>query len=136
MVFNTLTFVAFFALVLAVNALPLAWKTRKINLLVASYIFYAAWNPPFILLLWISTVVDWYAAQGLVRAQGQASGRAWMLRARTGAPGVHFEDHPTLGQGYEFPEWSHMSRSSAERYTAELYRVLEREHALPAGRRW
>ena len=79
MVFNTLTFVAFFALVLAVNALPLAWKTRKINLLVASYIFYAAWNPPFILLLWISTVVDWYAAQGLVRAQGQARRRAWML---------------------------------------------------------
>lgn len=79
MVFNTLTFVAFFALVLAVNALPLAWKTRKVNLLVASYIFYAAWNPPFILLLWISTVVDWYAAQGLVRAQGQAKRRAWML---------------------------------------------------------
>ena len=59
-----------------------------------------------------------------------------LLLARTGAPGVHFEDHPTLEQGYDFPEWSHMSRRSAERYTAELYRVLEREHPLPAGRRW
>ena len=59
-----------------------------------------------------------------------------LLLARTGTPGVHFEDHPTLEQGYEFPEWSHMSRSSAERYTAELYRVLERKHPLPAGRRW
>ena len=67
MVFNTLTFAAFFAIVLAVHSLPLAWTTNKINLLIASYVFYAAWNPPFILLLWISTVVDWYAAQGLVQ---------------------------------------------------------------------
>jgi hypothetical protein len=29
-----------------------------------------------------------------------------------------------------------MSRSSAERYTAELYCVVEREHPLPEGRRW
>jgi alginate O-acetyltransferase complex protein AlgI len=59
--------------------LPFGWTTRKVNLLIASYIFYAAWNPPFILLLWISTVVDWYAAQGLVRAQRPSARRAWML---------------------------------------------------------
>ena len=79
MVFNSLTFVVFFALVLALHSLPLAWRTKKINLLVASYVFYAAWNPPFIVLLWISTVVDWYAAQALVRAQGAHARRAWML---------------------------------------------------------
>ena len=59
-----------------------------------------------------------------------------LLLARTGAPGVHFEDHPTLRQGYDLPEWSHMSRSSAERYTAQLYRILEQVHPLPAGRHW
>ena len=79
MVFNSLTFMVFFALVLALHAMPFRWPTRKINLLLASYIFYAAWNPPFILLLWISTVVDWYAAQALVRAQGKFARRAWML---------------------------------------------------------
>ena len=79
MVFNTLTFVVFFAIVVALHALPFGWTTRKVNLLIASYIFYAAWNPPFILLLWISTVVDWYAAQGLVRAQRPSARRAWML---------------------------------------------------------
>ena len=63
MVFNSLTFIVFFAIVLALHWMPFSWKTRKIILLVASYLFYAAWNPPFILLLWISTVVDWYAAQ-------------------------------------------------------------------------
>ncbi|MDB6083671.1 MAG: hypothetical protein JWN43_1552 [Gammaproteobacteria bacterium] len=79
MVFNTLTFAMFFAIVVALHSLPLGWTTRKINLLIASYIFYAAWNPPFILLLWISTVVDWYAAQGLVRADRPSARRAWML---------------------------------------------------------
>ena len=79
MVFNSLTFVVFFACVLALHSLPLRWTTRKINLLVASYLFYAAWNPPFVILLWVSTVVDWYAAQGLVRAQRPNARRAWML---------------------------------------------------------
>ncbi|HEX6834829.1 MAG TPA: MBOAT family protein [Rudaea sp.] len=79
MVFNSLTFVVFFACVLAIHALPLGWTAKKINLLVASYVFYSAWNPPFVLLLWISTVVDWYAAQGLVKAQRQVVRHAWML---------------------------------------------------------
>ncbi|MEP6633700.1 MAG: MBOAT family protein, partial [Luteimonas sp.] len=79
MVFNSLTFMAFFALVLALHAMPFGWTTKKVNLLIASYLFYAAWNPPFILLLWISTVVDWYAAQALVRAEGRHARRAWML---------------------------------------------------------
>ena len=79
LVFNSLTFAVFFALVLALHALPLGWTLRKTNLLIASYIFYAAWNPPFVLLLWISTVVDWYAALGLVKARGRAARRAWML---------------------------------------------------------
>ncbi len=79
MVFNSLTFVAFFALVLILHSLPFGWTTRKINLLIASYLFYAAWNPPFVILLWISTVVDWYAAQALVKAERQGARRAWML---------------------------------------------------------
>lgn len=78
-VFNSLAFMAFFAVVLALHALPLPWTTKKINLLVASYLFYAAWNPPFVILLWVSTVVDWFAAQKLVHAQRPVVRRAWML---------------------------------------------------------
>jgi alginate O-acetyltransferase complex protein AlgI len=79
MVFNSLTFVCFFFLVLVLHSMPFKWTTKKFNLLLASYLFYAAWNPPFILLLWFSTVIDWYAAKGLVRAQKVAARRAWML---------------------------------------------------------
>jgi len=79
MVFNSLTFVVFFLLVLGMHSLPLPWKAKKVNLLIASYIFYSAWNPPFVILLWVSTVVDWYAAQGLVKARREAARHAWML---------------------------------------------------------
>lgn len=51
MIFNSLTFIVFFAVVLLLHHLPLAWTTRKVNLLLASYLFYAAWNPPFVVLL-------------------------------------------------------------------------------------
>jgi alginate O-acetyltransferase complex protein AlgI len=79
MVFNSLTFIVFFACVLALHAMPFPWKLRKINLLIASYLFYAAWNPPFVILLWISTVVDWWAAKKLVDAERPAARHAWML---------------------------------------------------------
>lgn len=79
MVFNSLSFVVFFALVLALHHAPLGWTTKKLNLLIASYLFYAAWNPPFVILLWVSTVVDWWAAKKLVTAQGATARRTWML---------------------------------------------------------
>lgn len=79
MVFNSLVFAAFFLFVLAVHNLPLRWTHKKINLLVVSYLFYAAWNPPFVILLWISTIVDWVAAQKLVKAENPWARRVWML---------------------------------------------------------
>ncbi|HEX9513196.1 MAG TPA: MBOAT family O-acyltransferase [Puia sp.] len=65
MVFNSYTFVVFFIIVLILFNLPFSWKVRKIILLLASYVFYAAWNPPFILLLWLSTVVDFFVGKAL-----------------------------------------------------------------------
>lgn len=65
MVFNSYTFIVFFIVVLILHNLPLPWKVKKVNLLLASYIFYAAWNPPFILLLWLSTVVDYFVGKAL-----------------------------------------------------------------------
>jgi len=44
MTFNSLTFIAFFAIVALLHRLPFSWHTKKVNLLVASYVFYAAWN--------------------------------------------------------------------------------------------
>ena len=42
MVFNSLTFLVFFAAILAADRLPPGWTTKKGILLTASYLFYAA----------------------------------------------------------------------------------------------
>ncbi len=55
-----------------------------------------------------------------------------LLLERTGAPGIYFEDYPEL-QGYELPEWSHMSPPEAERYTANYIPIVEREFAKLEG---
>jgi hypothetical protein len=58
-----------------------------------------------------------------------------VLLEKAEAPGIHFQDFREL-QGYDLPEWSHMTRASAERYTEALYRIIERDYALPDGARW
>lgn len=70
MAFNSIVFLLFFLLVLGVHNLPLQWQAKKVNLLLASYVFYAAWSPPFILLLWISTLTDWVAGRRMADSTG------------------------------------------------------------------
>lgn len=64
------------------------------------------------------------------RAEPVASTWDELLR-RTGAPGISFADHPEL-QGFEPPEWSHLSHADAERYTAVLAPMVERAFAEQA----
>lgn len=45
------------------------------------------------------------------------------LLAETGAPGIHFEDHPSLS-GFDCPEWSHLTSADATRYTQALVPLL------------
>jgi len=79
MQFNSFTFILFFAGVLLLHNLPLPWRVKKFNLLWVSYLFYAAWNPPFVILLWISTVADWFIAKRLDRTEGLAKRRLWLV---------------------------------------------------------
>ncbi|MEQ1746910.1 MAG: MBOAT family O-acyltransferase [Saprospiraceae bacterium] len=79
MLFNSLSFFFFFALLLGLHYAPLPWRVKKINLLVASYIFYAAWNPPFVVLLWLSTVVDWYMTKKISQTEQHARRRLFLL---------------------------------------------------------
>ena len=65
MAFNSLSFLVFFTIVMFLHHQRFSWQLKKTNLLLASYVFYAAWNPPFIILLWISTLTDWFAAKKL-----------------------------------------------------------------------
>ncbi len=88
MVFNSYTFVVFFIIMLILHNLPFSWKTKKINLLLASYVFYAAWNPPFILLLWLSTVVDFFVGRALYTQQNVHKKRLLLVISLIGNLGM------------------------------------------------
>ena len=60
MLFTSLQFIVFFALVLALNQTLRRWPLlQKLMLLFASYYFYAQWNWHYLFLVWFSTVVDY-----------------------------------------------------------------------------
>ena len=80
MQFNSYLFAVFFAIVLAIYNLPfLGWRGQKLWLLVASYLFYAAWDPVFIVLVWLSTFVDWTAARLITSAPTRARRRLLLI---------------------------------------------------------
>ena len=88
MVFNSYTFIVFFMVMLVLHNLPLPWKVKKINLLLASYVFYAAWNPPFILLLWLSTVVDYFVGKALYTQENKHKKRLLLVVSLIGNLGM------------------------------------------------
>ena len=49
-----------------------------------------------------------------------------VLLAKSGAPGIHFEDYPQLQQ-LDLPEWSHLSPADAKRFTAALHEIIARD---------
>jgi alginate O-acetyltransferase complex protein AlgI len=80
--FNSLTFVVFFALVMGGYWSLRSWEARKNLLLVASYIFYGAWNPPFALLLFATTALDfWLGAR--IAAAPASTRKAWLVASVT-----------------------------------------------------
>ncbi len=83
MLFNSLTFVVFFVVVVGLYWLIRSWEARKNLLLVASYVFYGAWNPPFALLLFGTTALDFYLGSRIASAQSPGARRGWMWASVT-----------------------------------------------------
>jgi D-alanyl-lipoteichoic acid acyltransferase DltB (MBOAT superfamily) len=79
MAFNSYTFIIFFGLVLFLHYLPFGWRSKKINLLLASYIFYAAYNPPCVLLLLLCTLTDWFSARRIHDAETKKGKNLFLL---------------------------------------------------------
>jgi len=69
MLFNSLTFVVFFVVVVTLYWSISGWQSRKNLLVVASYIFYGAWNPPFAALLFTTTAMDFWLGRQIAKAQ-------------------------------------------------------------------
>ncbi|MEY2488390.1 MAG: alginate O-acetyltransferase complex protein AlgI [Verrucomicrobiota bacterium] len=79
MLFNSLTFVVFFTVVVTAYWSMRSWTTRKNLLVVASYIFYGAWNPPFAALLFTTTAMDFWLGARIAKAKGRHARRVWLV---------------------------------------------------------
>ncbi len=79
MPFNTYTFLIFFIILLVIHYALRNWKLQKSNLLVASYLFYSAWNPLFVLLLISSTLIDWLLAKRIFYAENKTSKKRYLI---------------------------------------------------------
>lgn len=79
MLFNSLTFVVFFTVVLAAYWTLRSWDARKNLLLAASYLFYGTWNPPFALLLFATTALDFWLGARIAAAGTPGRRKAWLV---------------------------------------------------------
>jgi len=87
--FNSLEFAIFLPVVLLLWTL-LRGRARHAFLLFASYVFYASWNPPFVLLLWFSTGLDFVCGGRMAKATNLAVRRAYLGISMLGNLGVLF----------------------------------------------
>ena len=77
--FNSFLYLAFFTVVAALYFAIRPWRARKIFLLVASYAFYASWNPPFAILLFASTLIDWWIGGKMGRVRSDRNRRMLLV---------------------------------------------------------
>ena len=76
MAFNSYFFWLFFLVVIGLyRVLPHRGQNRM--LLVASYVFYGAWDARFLLLIALSTVVDFFVAQRIVASPDRSRAKRW-----------------------------------------------------------
>ncbi|HEX8794450.1 MAG TPA: MBOAT family protein [Polyangiaceae bacterium] len=125
MVFNSLTFLVFFAVVLLLYNLPFSWRAKKGMLLVASYLFYAGWNPPFIVLLWASTVVDWLVARQIHLQETPQRRKAWLVVSLV--VNLGFLGFFKYG-GFALENWNHLAGALAIPTTPVKWSII-----LPVG---
>ncbi|MBI1319239.1 MAG: MBOAT family protein [Candidatus Hydrogenedens sp.] len=77
MLFNSFQFAVFFPCVAAgYFLLPARWRWAW--MLAASYAFYMAWEPGYVVLLWASTLVDYVAGLRIAAADSVARRRRWL----------------------------------------------------------
>ena len=79
MLFNSFTFLVFFCCVFALYRLLPGWNARKWLLLVSSYLFYAAWYAPYVVILLASTLVDWWIARRIWQCEDDAKRKRLLL---------------------------------------------------------
>lgn len=78
MLFNSVDFLIFFPIVVILHfAIP--HRFRWILLLFASYYFYMSWRPEYIILIVLSTLVDFFAARQMVKPGNEGKRKKFLM---------------------------------------------------------
>ena len=88
MIFTSFEFVAFFAAVLFLRSLLKSFNAEKWLLLIASWLFYMSWNPPFVLLLIFTSGLDYYVGRWLERSERQRTRKLLLIASLIANLGV------------------------------------------------
>jgi len=89
MLFNSIHFLFFFPIVVICYFL-LPFKYRWVFLLIASYYFYMAWKPGYVVLLVLSTGLDYFAGIMMSRQTEQSRRRKYLILSLAGNLGLLF----------------------------------------------
>ncbi len=87
MLFNSLEFVVFFAVVYGLY-IVLTHRWQNVLLLLGSYLFYGWWDWRFLLLILASTVIDYTCGLRIGSSQSPPARRAWLTLSMVGNLGI------------------------------------------------
>ncbi len=79
MLFNSIPFIIFFAVVMSAQFIFKNQRIRRIILLVASYFFYGYWDWRFLSLILLSTCVDYYAGSKIYKTEDKKKRKRYLL---------------------------------------------------------
>lgn len=79
MLFNSIEFLVFFFPIVYIAYVLLNHKIQNKLLLVASYIFYGAWDYRFLSLLLISTIIDFFISHKIESSNSQKHKKQWLI---------------------------------------------------------
>ncbi len=77
MLFNSFEFLIFLPVTVVLYYL-LPWRTRWILLLAASYLFYASFDPKYLLLIFFTTITTWYTGGRMGELKDKKQRKPWL----------------------------------------------------------
>lgn len=89
MLFNSLQFLIFFPIVIALYFIT-PFKKRWILLLIASYYFYMCWKVDYIILIIISTLIDYICSNKMAKIDLKKKRKKWLLISLVSNLGILF----------------------------------------------
>ena len=125
MIFTSFEFIAFFVVLLLLRTLMTSFTAEKWLLLIASWLFYMSWNPPFVLLLIFTSGLDFYVGRWLEGTDKQRTRRLLLTSSLLANLGILAYFKYT---NFFFETWHSLLGSVGIKFDPVLLNII-----LPAG---